>query len=95
MKEITNKVGDSPFGVRRIFTFFKTGERRFSTYFTTGEYPTNKTRLDIWAKNFHPHLSDFRKLLREFEAYKLTSILKIVYKQCCSNDMIAMYEMFG
>ena len=63
--------------------------------FKNGEYPHNKTRLEEWALNFHPHLTDFQKLLCNFEAGNVTSILKKVLKQHCANDMKAMYEMFG
>ena len=58
-------------------------------------YPVNKTGLEEWAMNFHPHLSDFQKLLCNFEAGNVTGILKKVFKQHCTNDMKAMYEMFG
>ena len=77
-------MGDFPNGLEWIINVFK-----------NGEYPTNKTRLEEWAMNFHPHLPDFQKLLCNFEAENVTSIMKKVFKQHCTNDMKAMYEMFG
>ena len=87
MKEILSSLdnmGDFPNGIEWIINVFK-----------TGEYPVNKTQLEEWAKNFHPHLSDFQKLLCNFEDRNVTSILKKVFEQYCTNDMIAMCEMFG
>ena len=87
MKEILSSLdnmGDFPNGLEWIINVFK-----------NGEYLVNKTQLEEWAMNFHPHLSDFLKLLCNFEAGNVTSILKKVFKQHCTNDMKAMYEMFG
>ena len=79
-----DNMGDFHDGIEWIINVFK-----------TGEYHINKTRLEEWAMNFHPHLTDFQKLLCNFEAGNVTSILKKVFKQHCTNDMKAMYEMFG
>ena len=87
MKEILSRLGnmgDFPRGLEWIINVFK-----------NGEYPVNKTGLEEWAMNFHSHLSDFQKLLCNFEAGNVTTILKKVFKQHCTNDMKAMYEMFG
>ena len=87
MKEILSSLdnmGDFPNGLEWIINVFK-----------NGEHPVNKTGLEEWAMNFQPHLSDFQKLLCNFEADNVTSILKKVFKQHCTNDMKAMYEMFG
>ena len=87
MKEILLSLDnndDFPNGIERIINVFK-----------TGEHPINKTGLEEWARNLHPHLSDFKKLLSNFEAGNVTSILKKVFKQHCTNDLEAMYEMFG
>ena len=77
-------MGDLPNGLEWIINVFK-----------NGEYSVNKAQLEEWAMNFHPHLSDFEKLLCNFEAGNITSILKKVFKQFCTKDMKAMYEMFG
>ena len=87
MKEILSSLdnmGDFPNGIEWIINVLK-----------TGEYPVNKTQFGEWAMNIHPHLSDFQKLLCNFEADNVTSILKKVFKQHCTNDMIAMHQMFG
>ena len=87
MEEILSSLdnmGDFPNWIEWIINVFK-----------TGEYPTNKAQFDEWAMNFHPHLTDFRKLLSNFESGNPTSILKKVFKQHCTNDIKAMYEMFG
>ena len=59
------------------------------------EYPTLDAGWDEWARNFLPYLPDFRKQLCNFEADNVTRILKKVFKEHCTNDMKAMYEMFG
>ena len=87
MKEILSSLdnmGDFPNGLELITNVFK-----------DGEYPVDKTQLDQWAMNFHPHLSEFQKLLCNFEAGNVTIILKKVLEHHCTNDMIALYEMFG
>ena len=87
MKEILSSLdnmSDFPNGIEWIINVFK-----------NGEYPIIKTQLEEWALNFHPHLTDFIKLLCNFEAGNVTSILKKVFKQHCTNDMKVMYEMFG
>ena len=87
MKDILSSLdnrGDFPNGFEWIINMLK-----------NGEYPTNKTQLEEWALNFHPHLTDFQKLLCNLEAGNVTSILKKVFEQHCTNDMKAMYEMFG
>ena len=87
MKDILSRLdnmGDFPNGLGWIINVLK-----------NGEYPVNKTQLEEWAMNFHPHLPDFQKLLYNFAADNVTSILKKVFKQHCTNDMKAMYEMFG
>ena len=78
------KEGDIPNGFEWIINGFK-----------NGEFPIHETQLDEWAIKFHPNLPDFRKLLFNFESVNITSILKKVYQQHCTNDMKAMYEMFG
>ena len=87
MKEILSSLGnmgDFPNGIEWIFKVFK-----------NGEYPISKTRLEEWSMNFHPNLSDFQKLQCNFQAGNVTSILKRVFEQHCTNDMEAMYKMFG
>ena len=74
---------------------FPNGIKWILNVFETEEYPIDKAQLDEWARNFHLHLSDFRKLLCNFETRNVTSLLKKVYEQHCTNDMIAVYEMFG
>ena len=78
------KEGDIPNGFEWIINGFK-----------NGEFPIHETQLDEWAIKFHPNLPDFRKLLFNFELVNITSILKKVYQQHCTNDMKAMFEMFG
>ena len=81
MKEILlnlGTVGNFPKGIKWIINIFQ-----------KGKYPNNKSQLDEWAMNFHPYLSDFKKLLCNFEEENLTSILKKVQEQ--SNDIIAMF----
>ena len=87
MKEIllgVDKLGDFLNGIEMITNAFK-----------NGEYPLDVKQLEEWAMNFHPHLPDFKKLLYNFEADIVTSVLRKVYEQHSSNNMIAMYEMFG
>ena len=79
-----DNMDDFPIGLEWIINIFK-----------TGEYPINKTQSNEWAMNFHLHLSDFRKLLCNFEADTVTSILEKVYEQHHTRDIRAMYEMFG
>ena len=87
MKEIlvsVGELGDFPNGIEWIINAYK-----------DGEYPMNVKKMEEWAINFHPHLPDFKTLLCNFEADIVTSNLKKVYEQYSSNNIIAMYEIFG
>ena len=75
---------------------FLNGIELITNAYNNGEYPMNVKQLEEWAINFHPHLPDFKKLLCNFEADIVTSVLRKVYEQhTSSNNRIAMYEMFG
>ena len=94
MREILlnlGKVGDFPNGLEWISNGFKW----IINGFKNGEFSIYDTGMDECAKKFHPHLPDFKKMLCNFEVDNITSILKKMFEQHCTNDMKAMYEMFG